>query len=283
MSATSRQLVWSYAIAAVGVLLAGSSHWWLVPLIGTSPPMRLMLVGVVTCAAWLGGLSPGLLATALGLVAIVVADDMPGNLTSLSVRLWRFGPLGLLITLLFAGMHAQRRRALQRERDYLQSERRYQRLVETTGEGIWAIGRDGTTAYANPRMGEILGVSPDSLVGRPMTDFLADPRDDPRSWLGATEGPPAWHEIRLRGGGADDGREIRDAIATARPIEPDEIPGAGDVAVGRHREAPGSSGGLLLMVTDVTPLKRTSAPSARRSRCSAASTNPRPWPWASSS
>ena len=229
MSATNRQRVLSYGIAAAGVILAGLSHWWLVPLIGESPPVRLMLVVAVTGSAWLGGLGPGLFATVMGLIAIVAADDVPGNLASLFTRLWRFGSLALLITGVFAGLHAYRRRAEMRERAYLHSESRYRRLVEAAGEGIWAIDRDGQTTYANPRMGEILGVPPDRLVGRPVTDFLVDPRDDPWSWLDPPEGPLAWHEVRLHGGNADGDGAIRDAIATARPIEPDEVLDAGAV------------------------------------------------------
>ena len=65
-------------------------------------------------------------------------------------------------------MHAQRRRAEQRERAYLRSEGRYRRLVEAAAEGIWAIGKDGRTTYANPRLGEILGraARPSSSAGR---------------------------------------------------------------------------------------------------------------------
>ena len=256
MSATNRQRLLSYGIAAAGVILAGSSHWWLVPLIGESPPVRLMLVIAVTGSAWLGGLGPGLFATIMGLIAIVAANDVPGDMASLLTRLWRFGSLALLITLVFARLHAQRRRAEMRERAYLHSQGRYRRLVEAAGEGIWAIGREGKIAYANPRMGEILGIPPDRLVGRPVTDFLVDPRDDPRSWPDPSEGPLAWHEVRLRGGDAAGDGAIRDAIATARPIEPDEALDADAGAGGRRRGGPGGSGGLLLMVTDVTPLKR---------------------------
>ena len=85
MSATNRRLAWSYGIAAAGVILAGPSPWWLVPLIGDTPPMRLMLVVVVTAAAWLGGLGPGLFATVMGLIAIVATNDRPGDWQSLAV------------------------------------------------------------------------------------------------------------------------------------------------------------------------------------------------------
>ena len=86
--------------------------------------MRLMLVLVVTAAAWLGGLGPGLLATALGLVAIVAADDRPADRHALVVRLARFGSLALLIDALFAAVHAQRRRAERREQELVRAERR---------------------------------------------------------------------------------------------------------------------------------------------------------------
>jgi PAS domain S-box-containing protein len=246
MSASSRRVLWGYGIAAAGVVVAGLSPWWLTSLIGATPLIRIILVAVVTCAAWLGGLGPGLFATAAGLLTILVVNDIPGDPSSVWIRLWRFGPLAILITVLFEGMHAQRRRAEQKEQEYLRSEGRYRRLVEAAGEGIWALDRDGRTVYANPRLGEILGVPPDRLVGRPLADFLVDAGSDPRSWPDPPEGTPVWHEVRFRGGST-----VKDIVATARPIGPDEALGG----VGR-RGGPAESGGLLLMVTDVTSLKR---------------------------
>ncbi len=96
-----RHPVASYLIAGAGAVAAGVSHYWLVPLIDETPPMRLMLVVVVTVSAWLGGIGPSLLATVLGLIAIVAADDAPGDLGSLLTRLFRFGSLAVLISLLF--------------------------------------------------------------------------------------------------------------------------------------------------------------------------------------
>ncbi len=76
---------------------------------------------------------------------------------------------------------------------------------------------------------------------------------------------PACREVTLRGNGG----AVRNAIVTARTIGPDELPGGGIAP------AEGSRGGLLLMVTDVTDLKVPRRRSARKSRCSAASTNRR--------
>jgi PAS domain S-box-containing protein len=249
MSVTNRRLAWSYGIAAVGVLLAGLSPWWLTPLIGDTPPMRLILVLVVTVAGWLGGAGPGLLATAMGLAAIVATNDRPGDWQSLAVRLGRFGSLALLINLLFAIVDIQRRRAEQRERAYLRSEGRYRRLIEAAAEGIWAIDKDGRTTYANPRLGEILGEPPADLVGRHLSEFLVDFVDTPASWADSSGQPLAWHEVRLR---RCDGT-LRDAVVTMRSIASDD-----DSSIGRPGQRPekGAAGGLMLMVTDVTLLKR---------------------------
>jgi PAS domain S-box-containing protein len=220
MSLTYRYPVLSYLIATVGVVLAGSSPWWLTPLIGETPPMRLMLVVVVGAAAWLGGLGPGLFASVLGLFAITITNDLPGDRWALYTKLARFGSLALLISILFKGLHAYRRRAEIKEYEYRQSEGRYRRLLETAGQGIWVVDGTGKTSYANPRLGEILGIAPALLIGRPLGAFLVD---DDASWSGSEPQPDpfAWHEVRLRGG---DGK-IRHAIITSQSVEVDEIPG----------------------------------------------------------
>ena len=220
MSMINRHPVMSYLIAAAGVVLAGFSPWWLTPLIGDTPPMRLMLVVVVVVSAWLGGLGPGLFATTMGLVAIVVANDAPGDWAALSTRLMRFGSLALVISVLFRGLHASRRRAEIKEQEYRRSEGRYRRLIETAGQGIWVIDQAGRTSYANPRLGEILGMPPSQLVGLPLDEFLVD---DDASWSGSEDQPDpfAWHEIRLR---RADG-VVRHAIITSQAVGPDDVPG----------------------------------------------------------
>ena len=236
----------SFGIATVGVIVAGLSHWWLVPLIGDTPPVRLMLVVTVTASAWLGGLGPGLYATVLGLGVIIVANDAPGDWASLGSRLFRFGSLALLITFLFEGLHAARRRAEAKEQAYRRSEGRFLRLVETASEGIWAIDDAGQVTYANPRLGEMLGIDPARLVGRPMQEFLAATADDPTGRLHDVNGPSAWREVQLRGEDAT----APHALVTSRSIGPDEVPGDGLIP------SQGAPGGVLFMATDITPLKR---------------------------
>jgi PAS domain S-box-containing protein len=246
MSVSNLHRMTGYLIAAAGVVLAGLSRWWLTPLTGDSPPVRLMLVVVVGASAWLSGFGPALFATILGLLAIVLANDAPGDWPTLWIRLFRFGSLALLISMLFKGLNRSRRQAQAREQEFRRSEARYRRLIETAGQGIWVIDQEGRTTYANPRLGEILGIPPAQLIGMPLYELLVD---DAASWTGAETQPDpfAWHEIRLHGGGG----RICHAIVTSRAIGPDEVPT--DVPTARSN----ASGGLLVMVTDVTPLKET--------------------------
>ena len=185
-----RRLVLSYAVAAGGVLLAGLSHWWLAPILQDTPPMRLLLVIVVMAAAWLGGLWPGLFASLLGILAIVAANDVPGDFAGLGNRIVRFGSLAFLLTWLFAGIHSFRHRAHLKDQDLRRSESRYKRLVETAGEGIWAFEPDGSTSYANPWIAEMLGVSSDELIGRPLREFLIDGHLSPETWSELAKGAP---------------------------------------------------------------------------------------------
>jgi PAS domain S-box-containing protein len=188
-SGTNRRLILSYGLAVAGVVVAGLMPWWLSPLIGDTPPTRLTLVLVVTASAWLGGVGPGLLATALGLVAIVAGDDAPDDRRALFIRLARFGTLALLIDALFAVVHAQRHRAERREGQLRRAERALQRtesllrsfyessatamgVIELAGDDARVVSANGPTDRLFGREpGEVegqtlraLGVSPDRLA-----------------------------------------------------------------------------------------------------------------------
>ena len=64
---------------------------------------------------------------------------------------------------------AAQARALREEND------RYDRILETSHEGIVTLDAEGVVDYANSRAPEILGTL-DSPVGRHFTDLLSDPR-----------------------------------------------------------------------------------------------------------
>ena len=180
-----RRVILSYAIAAAGVVLSGLSHWWLAPFLGDTPPVRLLLVLVVMASAWLGGLGPGLFATILGLLAIVAANDAPGDLASLANRLARFGSLGLLITFLFKGLHASRHRAEMKDEDLRRAEvalREKESVLHSFYESsVMAMGvieqteDDTRFVSANAVTDKFFGVATGKLEGRSARELHAPP------------------------------------------------------------------------------------------------------------
>ncbi len=53
-------------------------------------------------------------------------------------------------------------------------EQDYRRIVETAQEGVWAMDERMRTTFVNARMCELLGYSEDELVGKPVSDLIAD-------------------------------------------------------------------------------------------------------------
>jgi PAS domain S-box-containing protein len=52
------------------------------------------------------------------------------------------------------------------------SEAKYRRIVDTANEGIWMLGPDLKTIFANARMAEMLGCGVEEMLGRPATDYM---------------------------------------------------------------------------------------------------------------
>ena len=249
-SVTNRRLAWSYGIAAAGVVLAGLSPWWLSPLIDDTPPMRLMLVLVVTAAAWLGGVGPGLFATALGLVAIVAADDRPADRHALVVRLARFGSLALGIDVLFGIVHAQRRRADQRERELARAERALREkeallrsLYESSAMAMGVVeltGDDARIVSANAPTDRLCGQEDGAVEGKTARELGLSP-DRLVAWLDRAR--------RCR----STGRPVRFEEQGAWPDGPEWI-----AATFSAMESPGTDGDLCsFLIEDITERKRT--------------------------
>ena len=52
------------------------------------------------------------------------------------------------------------------------SEDRFRGLVETTSDWIWEVDKNGTYTYASPRVKELLGYTPEEVLGRTPFDFM---------------------------------------------------------------------------------------------------------------
>jgi PAS domain S-box-containing protein len=53
-------------------------------------------------------------------------------------------------------------------------EEKYRDIVETANEGIWIVDAETKITYANKKMAEMLGCSPEEMIGRLGTDFVDD-------------------------------------------------------------------------------------------------------------
>lgn len=69
---------------------------------------------------------------------------------------------------MFTDITAQRQALEELEK----SEENYRNIVETATEGIWIGNTNGITIYINKRMSEMLGYSPEEVIGRKWFDFM---------------------------------------------------------------------------------------------------------------
>ncbi len=53
-----------------------------------------------------------------------------------------------------------------------QREEQYRRIVETANEGIWSIDAQDCTNFVNPKMAELLGYTPEEMLGKSLLDFM---------------------------------------------------------------------------------------------------------------
>lgn len=76
---------------------------------------------------------------------------------------------------------------LRRTEDALrETEERYRQIVETAREGVWLVSPDAETMYVNQRMADMLGYTPDEMLGRPLFDFMDD--------VAREEAGPIWEQ-----------------------------------------------------------------------------------------
>ena len=119
-----------------------------------------------------------------------------------------------------------------------ESEARYRRIVETSGEGIWVGDEEYRTTFVNPRMAAMLGYQPQEMLGRPVASFMTAEEQALHQEQAALrrQGQSARFERRFR---CQDGTLLWTMIS-ATPILDEQ---------GRFR-------GALAMVSDISEQKR---------------------------
>lgn len=116
------------------------------------------------------------------------------------------------------------------------SENIYRGIVETAYEGIWKVDADFVTSFVNGRMAELLGYSPEEMIGRSLFDFLFP-----------SEIVHKWGDLRRR-------RGIREKLVT-RYRKKDGSALWARVATSPVIGEDGGFEGALAMVSDMTEQK----------------------------
>ena len=176
----TRPVVSRYAVAVVVVALATGVRLLLTPWIGDQFPFATLFLAVLI-AAWYGGFWPGLTSSVAGAAAsaLFLLPDGPVLTFPNKVGLVLYLIVSVAIAALGGVMRAARLRAdalanaaLKREEALRESEQRYRDIVERAHEGIWQLDADGRTRFANRRMAEMLGCTPEELRGKRIEDFV---------------------------------------------------------------------------------------------------------------
>jgi PAS domain S-box-containing protein len=194
---------------------------------GSGPPPTVYLPAV-TLSAWLGGLGPGLMATALSaFICSYFHFDPYGSLWIDSpddrFRLVVFLLEGILVSTLMEMLHAARRRSdasAQEARRYQEelgkSEGQLRAVLDHSPSVIFLKDRAGRYLLANRQFGLLNGVSPQDAAGKTDHDFFAQQiadtfRSNDRKVL-EQAGPQDLEEVVVR-----DGR-LRTYLATKFPL-----------------------------------------------------------------
>lgn len=114
-----------------------------------------------------------------------------------------------------------------------ESEEKFRSLVETSPDILWEIDTDGTVRYISPMVSDLLGYTPEEIVGRPLNDLVPE-KEQPETikrmaWAFSSESPLPSIEIPAR---HRNGNELVLEIRPTRLIGPDgKVAGLRGVAV----------------------------------------------------
>jgi PAS domain S-box-containing protein len=115
------------------------------------------------------------------------------------------------------------------------SDSRYRRLVETMSEGALLVGGSGVIVYSNAAFAAMVGSVLEQVIGRPLTDFVANHRQHSlASLLEGAETRPTTGEMWLR------------------TVDSSERP----VYLSATKNSPEEGPGVSVIVTDLTAQKR---------------------------
>ena len=132
--------------------------------------VRIIFLVPVTISALLGGLGPGLLATALATVGVLGSDLTTINLEADTfvaqlTRLGLFVAMGIGASFVCESLHAARRNAEASLASQHRIHAEYRLLSEQLPDYVWRKDLDGRYVSCNSRFADVLGKRPADVVG----------------------------------------------------------------------------------------------------------------------
>ncbi len=146
-------------------------------------------------------------------------------------------PQGRAMGVLVVSQDISERRAA--EAALAESQARYQMIVETTQEGVWMVDAQARTTFVNQRMAEMLGYTPNEMMGRPLFDFMDQEaiRQAEKNFERHKQGVKEVHDFRFQ---RKDGSFVWTLVST-NPLEDKQQRFVGSLA----------------LITDITERKRS--------------------------
>jgi len=238
---TSRKQWIAYLVATVFTLLLLVLHLDLIRVIGACPILIIYLIPI-TISAFIGGLGPGLLATAVAAVGITWLLSQPATAFSLDepVDLIQWLVLiasGVLVSVLIEALHRSHRQ-LDENRNF------YAVTLASIGDAVIATDEMGGVTFLNAEAERLTGWTSQAAIGEPLMvvfptlhEETRAPMEDPVNKIlhGTTLTEPTSHSLLI----SRDGQE-RFITNRAAPI----------------RQANGTIIGVVLVFQDVTERKK---------------------------
>ncbi len=167
--------IWHYGLAPILVALTLAARALLEPLLHNEA-IYLSFVPAVLISAGIGGLGPGLLATALAVLArlLVLPDTPPINSLTIISSI-TFAMVGAGISWGGELLHSNRRRANAMTRDALAREAHLQSILDTVPEAMIVIDEQGVMQSFSSAAERLFGRSAAEAIGQNVRTLMPSP------------------------------------------------------------------------------------------------------------
>jgi two-component system sensor kinase FixL len=173
--AAERGRIWRYGVAPTAVALSLAARALLAPILHDDT-VFLYFVPAVLISAGIGGLGPGLLATALGMVAaFFVLAGAPAVSRTIVANGAAFAVIGVGASWVGELLHRSRRRAQLMTRDTLAREAHLQSILNTVPEAMIVIDESGIMQSFSSAAERLFGYEAAEAVGLNVKALMPSP------------------------------------------------------------------------------------------------------------